>query len=269
MAEGTAKFSDGWNYIKVVMTETSADAKTNKSNVNTKLYAVVPHSNRTPAYINCNFDWVYIPGKAYAHGWVNIPSSQYDQTVLIAESNVEVSHGDDGKGSYGYTSGVNTSVAGNPSVYVGLDLTNLDRNGITISNYTLKECSQRKLSINFEFNYDPANTWYRYKKTGSSDWETDWIEWSTYGGEYNRDTKKGYFVTPQLKANTEYAIEIKTQRSYNDVVTTKSNNFFVESCVYIKKNGSWVDGEIYIKKNGAWKKGVAYIKKNGVWKEAG
>ena len=145
----------------------------------------------------------------------------------------------------------------------------IDRSGITISNFTLRDCVNRKLYINFSFNYDPRNTWYRYRKASSSSWETNWIEWGTYGGEYNSGAKTGYFITPKLKANTNYVFEIQAQRNYNGVYTSKSATFYVESSVFLKKNGSWIDGEIYVKKNGAWKKGTVYIKKNGAWKEGG
>ena len=144
----------------------------------------------------------------------------------------------------------------------------MDRNGITISNYTLRDCLSKKLYINFSFNYDPSNTWYRYRKSTNSNWETDWIEWNTYGGSYNASAKTGYFITPKLQANTSYVIEIKAKRDYNDVSTTKSGTFYVESSVFFKNGNNWVDGEVYIKKNGVWKKGIPYIKKNGVWKEA-
>lgn len=270
MAEGTAKFSDNWNYIKVVMTE-SVNVKANKSTINTKLYAVVPHSNGTPAYINTNFTRVYIPGQDFNYGWVNIPASSQDQSLLLAESNYDVAHNSQGKGSFSYTSGVVTSGGGSPSVYLSFNLTDIDRTGITISNYTLRDCISRQLYINFTFNAVPKadSIKYRYKKSTDAEWESDWITYDQYGGSYDSNTKTGYFVTPKLQANTNYEIEIKTTRNYNDVSTTKTGTFFVESSIYFKTNDTWVDGEVYIKVSDTWKKGIVYLKHDGTWEEAG
>lgn len=208
--------------------------------------------------------WAHDGSKLYNQYDLTQGSYSYTKTFDIAhDANGYLSQQTIGGGCYGGWGSVSTTVTEGEA--------RIDRSGITISNYTLRDCVSKQLYINFAFNAVPKDesVKYRYRKTSEADWETDWITWNQEGGSYDSNTKTGYFITPKLKAGTEYIIELKATRDYNDVTTSVSGNFLVESSIYIKKNDEWIDGEVYIKKNGSWKKGSVYIKKNGVWKEAG
>lgn len=255
MAWENTAWIDSWNWYKSTVTS-SENAKTNKSTVTvTGQLHIAGHLSAD------NGISISVPGNSKYLG-TSVGAGDY-----YVSNTYDISHGSDGKLTA--TISASCNYRGSADASQTITFPQIDRSGISISNYTLKECSQRKLSVNFKFDKDPSNTWYRYKKSGASSWETDWIVWDSYGGSYNSSTRAGYFITPKLKANTNYVIELKVQRGYNDVVTTKSGTFYVESSLFIKKNGSWVDGEIYIKKNGTWKKGVVFIKKSGAWKEGG
>lgn len=256
MAWEKTAWIDSWNWYKSTVTSVE-NAKTNKSTVTVTGQLHIAGSLSADNGVSIN-----VPGNSKYLG-TYVGAGDY-----YVSNTYDITHEANGTKTATISANCNYSW-GVADASQTITFPTIDRNPITISNYTLKECKQRKLSINFTFNYAPSSTKYRYKKQGASSWETDWIDYDTYGGSYDSNTKSGYFTTPKLQANTNYEIEIRAVRSHNDVVTTKSGTFYVECSVFLKKNGSWVDGEVYIKKNGEWKKGTVYIKKSGVWKEAG
>ena len=256
MAWEKTAWIDSWNWYKSTVTSTE-NPKTNKSTVTVTGQLHVVGDVRADNGISIN-----VPGNSRYLG-TYVGAGDY-----YVSNTYDISHNSEGKLTATINADCNYSW-GSADASQTITFPTIDRNPITISDYTLKECKQRKLSINFTLNYAPSSIKYRYKKSDSSSWETDWIDYDQYGGSYDSNTKKGYFITPQLQANTNYVVEIRVVRNYNDVVTTKSETFYVECSIFLKKDGSWIDGEVYIKNNGTWKKGTVYIKKSGVWKEAG